>query len=312
MVPLEDADGERYALALDGTLPSPLPVPAVATLLRLARFLAEPTAAALGGQVERVLGPHYAAAFSEAGVAGMVGPIRAVVELSRADGGTPRHDLVGVAPWIFEAQPHTLAGLPRDCCFAPLAAMALIAAPPALPDPRGAVPLTAWLERVATGRDLVPGLARDDLESGFRALRYRLRDTDLSLLVAGPDAAATALLANVHIDGLDALRAFDKAGGGDARAARIAALLERFARAAALGEAANFLDRLALRTGLPLAECGRLLTLALRAGPEIFAYFRILWHHAAASGSTSSPDAGRKTGAASPVSPAKTVSGSSA
>ena len=39
-------------------------------------------------------------------------------------------------------------------------------------------------------------------------------------------------------------------------------------------------DRLAFRTGLPARECGRVLTLMLRAGPEIFAYFRILWHHA--------------------------------
>ena len=44
-----------------------------------------------------------------------------------------------------------------------------------------------------------------------------------------------------------------------------------------------FLDRLAFRTGLPRLECGRLLTLMLRAGPETFGYFRILWHHAAAA-----------------------------
>lgn len=154
--------------------------------------------------------------------------------------------------------------------------MARVPAPPSLPDPRGDVPLKAWLARLEVGRDLVPGLAAEDLASGFRALRYRLRETELRLLVAGSEAAAMSLLAEVHVEGLDALRAFDHAGGGDARAARIAALLERFARAAALGETEAFLGRLDLRTGLPRDECGRLLTLSLRAGPEIFAYFRIL------------------------------------
>lgn len=102
---LEDAEGERYAVAIDGTLPSLLPAPAVATLLRLARFLAEPTAAALGGQVERVLGSHYQAAFAVAGAARMVAPVRAVIDLVRPDGRTPRHDLVGTAPGSSKPRP---------------------------------------------------------------------------------------------------------------------------------------------------------------------------------------------------------------
>jgi hypothetical protein len=274
--PLADAQGASLAVALDGTAPPP----DLAMALRLARFLTEPDPIALAGQVGRVLGPHYAAAMCALGAPRLVGRIQPVVALARADGGNPRHDLVGVAPWIFEAQASAFRGLPTGSGLAPLAAMADSPATDDPPDPSSDRPLDAWLDTVSRG-EAPSGLSTESLAAGFRSLRFRLHDTDLRLLVGqGPDAAAAALLSEVHIEALDRLRAFDHNGGGDPRAARFAALLERFARAASLGQTEDFLARLAARTGLDPATCGRVLTLILRAGPEIFAYFRGLWSHA--------------------------------
>lgn len=89
-----------------------------------------------------MLGPHYQAAFAVAGAAGMVSPVSPVIEFGLSDRRTPRHDLVGTAPWIFEVAPVAFSGLSPSCGLAPLAAMARVAAPPALPNPRGDMPLT--------------------------------------------------------------------------------------------------------------------------------------------------------------------------
>lgn len=275
--PLLDADGAALALGLAG---APL-APDGDVLFRLAQFLAEPAPIALGGQVEAVLGPHYAAALSVVG-AGMVTRVKRVVGLGLSCDRPPRHDLIGVAPWIFEASPFAFCDLPESSFLAPLSSMRAVGAPADLPDPRGHHPLVAWLDRLGVDPDPTPGLGAAQLAHAFLALRYRLRETDLRLLVAGPDAAAATQIAATYVEALDRFRAFDHAGGGDDRAARLAAVLDRFARACALKETAAFLDRIAFRTGLPPRECGRILTLMLRAGAEIFAYFRILWHHAAA------------------------------
>lgn len=276
--PVEDADGARLAVALDGVLPNP-----ETALVPLARMLAEPAPAALGGQAERVLGPHYAAAMEAAGSARLIGRIRPVLNLAHTgDRVTARHDLIGVAPWLFQSTPFAFSGIDPHSGLVALGAMGRVAAPDRLPDPRGDAALVDWLDRLRTDVGLPRGLEAEALAHGFRTLRYRLRETDLRLLVAGgPDATAAACIAAVHVEGLERLRDFDHGGGGDDRTARIAAALERFARASALGEAGSLLERLASRTGFPPRECGRILTLMLRAGPEIFAYFRILWHHAA-------------------------------
>lgn len=276
--PILDADGAQFALAIDGTALAPDP----ATALRLARFLAEPAPAALGGQVERVIGPHYARAMDALGAARMVGRVKPVLALAREGDGVPRHDLIGVAPWLFEAPPSAFVGLAPASGLAALEGMRDVPpVDPAPPDPRGDRPLDAWLDRLEGGEDLPQGLDPDALACAVRSLRYRLRETELRLLAGrGPDAASAAALGGVHIEAIDRLRAFDHHGGGDDSVARLAALLERYARACALGEASQFLDRLAFRTGLPQAECGRIMTLILRAGCEVFAYFRALWHHA--------------------------------
>ena len=62
--------------------------------------------------------------------------------------------------------------------------------------------------------------------------------------------------------------------------ARIAAQVERYAKACAEGRADAFVHDIAFRTGLPRAEVGRTITLMLRAGIEFFVYFRALWGHA--------------------------------
>lgn len=277
LLPMADAYGASFALGIPGGRP-----PAdVAGLVRLAGFLAEPAPAALGGQVEAALGPAYAAGFAAVGSAHMVGAVKPVLAIGDADERTPRHDLIGVAPWLFEAKPFAFGHLPRSSGLSVLSAMACVPAPASLPDPRGDRPLADWLDRLAATPDL-PGLGADELAHGFVALRFRLRETDLRSLVCGPEAPAAGILAAAWIEEIDRLRIYDHAGGGDERAARFAALLDRFARASALGEAATFLDRLVFRTGLPVRECGRVLTLILRAGVEIFSYFRVLWHHAAA------------------------------
>lgn len=279
-VPVEDARGAALAVPLDGSLPSP----DQGALARLAGFLAMPRPEAVQGLFDEVLGPRYLAAFQVVGAARFVAPVRQVLYLVRPDGGPPLHDLAGVAPWIFEAGPHAFAGLGPATFLAPLSRMATIPRPAALPEIRGDRPLLAWLDILETAESgTIPAeLSSDRLAHGFLSLRYHLRETGLSFLVQDTaDATALRIICEPHIEDLDRLRLFDHQGGGDPSAARMVALLERFARAAALKEAGPFLDRIALRTGLPAATCGRLLTLAIRAGAECFAYFRILWHHAA-------------------------------
>ena len=105
-----------------------------------------------------MLGPHYAANFAAFGAARMVGQVKRVLNLARGDGRPPRHDLVGVAPWIFEADPVAFSGLDAGSGLAPLSAMALVAAPAHLPDPRGDAPLAAWLDRLQSGEAAPPGL----------------------------------------------------------------------------------------------------------------------------------------------------------
>lgn len=71
-------------------------------------------------------------------------------------------------------------------------------------------------------------------------------------------------------------------GGGDIFPVRLALVLERFARACAEREAEAHVEGILLRTGLPRDEAGPALTAILRAGVEVFVYFRSLWGQAAA------------------------------
>ena len=277
--PVKDATGALIAIATTG----PIAPPDALAVVRLAKFLAEPAPFALDGHVLSVLGPNYAHCLAEvAGAARVIGRILPILNVSRADHQPPRHDLFGVAPWIFEGPLYAFRNLSEASGLSPLSRMSEFPEVQDLPDLEAELhPLTTWLKRVAEDPTLPPAAGANALQHGFRALRYRLRDTDLRDLVTfGPIAISASLICDTHVDKLEALRGFDEAGGGDKRVARIAATLERLARACARHEAEDFLTKVSFRTGLDRSHAGQTLTMMIRAGIEIFSYFRALWHHA--------------------------------
>lgn len=277
--PLVDLGGARIVLGIGGTPRDPGP----ATLERLASFLAEPVPAALEEQVATSIGAAYESVFRSLGAARMVGSVRAALVISRPDGQPPRHDIVSVAPWVFEAQPHAYRNLPEKSWWAPLSRITSLPPVADLPDPDGETPLSTWLSRVRAGHDVPEEFGAAELQSAFRLLRHYLRETDLSDLV-GEDriGATTRLICAAWSDDIEALRAFDTGGGGDENPARIAVAIERFARSAAMRRTEKHLEDLVFRTGLPRAEIGRSLTLMLRAGVNFLLYFRALWSQAQA------------------------------
>lgn len=277
LVPLTDGDGARVAIGLSGLADSR----DLKTLTALARFLAQPEPEALSGQLSAALMPAYQATFDAVGVSRMAGSIKSVLNVVRADGAPPRHDLVGVAPWIFEAPATAFAGLHDDSGLAPLARMSAMPAPEALPSLNGDRPLIDWLTRVGADTDIPAEFGVEVLQHAFRALRYRLRDSDLHDLVSdGPTGNIVKLIIGSHIEGLDEIRSFDTNGGGDPTPARIAAQVERYARACAERRSDAFVSDIVFRTGLSRADVGRCLTMMLRAAIEFFVYFRALWSHA--------------------------------
>lgn len=248
----------------------------------LAKMAAEPVAAALAEQNDRSIGRAYRDAMAHIGLRRLVGAVRPALTVSLPSGATPRHDLVGAAPWIFEAAPHAYHGLPGDCGFGPLLRMQSIGAVDNPPDPEGDTPLKSWLSRIGGDDELPQALTASTLTSAFAALRFRIKEGDLgSLLSDDPQGLACACLCNAWIEDIETIRNFDIGGGADPRPARIGAAIERFARACALGRAEAHLDDLVFRTGLSPSEVGTCLTLMLRAGIEIFVYFRALWSQAA-------------------------------
>lgn len=277
--PFKDSDGADIALGLPGEIDQA----DIACLKNLAGFLAHKSPSALGDQVRSALQPAYEQAIREISPSRMIGPIKAaLLDMPDIEECAPRHDLAGAAPWIFEAPGTAFSGLNAGSGLAPLAQLARQPQVTGLPDPRGDEPMQSWLEQVAATSDMPLPFAPDRLEAAFQALRYRLGDTDLRDIVTDDLLTGTVrLIAAAHVTDLDRLRSFDNGGGGDPLPARIAAAIERFARAAALRETDAHVDALCTRTGLPRAEIGQALTLMLRAGIEFFVYFRGLWSQAA-------------------------------
>lgn len=275
--PVQDGAGIPLALGLG----APLLDPDQRALGALAKMAAAPVAAALAEQNSRTIEHAYRKAMEISGVPRLVGAVRPALAATLASGETPRHDLVGTAPWIFEASPHAYGGLPEASGLAALGRIRDIGRAKNIPDPEGESPLGTWLARLGSDDDLPDGLKAQTLSSALSALRFRLKESELGLLISDdPQGMTCACLCDTWIEDIEALRDFD-AGGADARPARIACTIERFARACALGRAAAHLDDLSFRTGLPKAEVGACLTLMLRAGVEIFTYFRALWTQAA-------------------------------
>jgi len=274
-------DGAGIAIALG--LGSPLSDPDQRSLGALAHIAAEPVSAMLADQNQRSIGRAYQDAMERIGARRLVGAVRPAMAVSLASDKTPRHDLVGVAPWIFEASPHAYQELPEASGLAALSRILTLNALEGVPDPEGDAPVGTWLVRLVEDDGLPVALSADTLKKAFAAMRFRLKESDLGLLLSDEALGIScACLCRTWVEEIEALRNFDAGGGGDARPVRIAAAIERFARAAALGRTSRHLESLAFRTGLSHPEVGECLTLMLRAGIEIFVYFRTLWSQATA------------------------------
>ena len=262
-------------------LPGKIDNPSRTNLTRLAYFLAYPEPVALGGQVAKALYPSYIDAFERVGANRTVGSIKPALNVIRADGGTVRHDIVGVAPWVFEAGPHALSGLSEGTGFSTLRLMASLQAPDPLPKLACTNPLAVWLDRINTDGDIPDGFDAPGLYAAFSDLRFRLRETDMQELCGdGVIGNSCRIICGVYAENIAKLRVFDVKGGGDPVPAKIAIQIERFARAAAQGHTEDFLLELTVRTGLSREDAGYAMTMMLRAGVRFFVYFRALWEHA--------------------------------
>ncbi len=277
-LPLEDAEGVPIAIGLG----DPICAPDQRMLGLLASLLAEPVPLALEEQVACSLGLAYQDAMERVGKNHLVGSVRSALTATRKNGGVPRHDIVGVAPWIFEAVPTAYGNLPEDSGLSALERLAAISIVTGVPDPEHDSPLTGWLLRLRTDDELPKDIGPDALRNALGALRCRLKESELRLLLGdGRHGKACTCICSCWVADLEAIRSFDLGGGGDDRPARIAAAIERFARDAALARSEDHLCKLSFRTGLGRNDVGECLTLMLRAGIEVFVYFRALWSQAA-------------------------------
>ncbi len=279
---LRDARGALIAIGLSG-LPQ---LADTRQLIELARLLSEPEPDDLSGKLRAALTPAYREAIrTVSGTSPFLGRVRGLLSVTRPNGAPPRHDLVAAAPWLFEAGLYAFTGISAETGFAPLKTMAERPPPTPAPSLKGDAPLGVWLSRVSSGDQVPRAFQADVLQYGFRMLRWRLKETDLYDLVReGPIGTNVRLLSSAYIGELEQIRSFDVGGGGDPLPARIAVQIERFARACAQGRAQSFIDDTAFRTGLSFDEIGFILTMMIRAGIDIFAYFRALWAHAERDG----------------------------
>ncbi|WP_458879486.1 hypothetical protein [Arenibacterium sp. CAU 1754] len=279
--PVKDGSRAPVAVGVAGSIAKP----DRNTVVRLAKMLTHPEPDALGGQLSATLYPVYAHAFETFAQNKIVGAIKPVLNVTRPEGSTARHDIVGVAPWVFEAGTHALSGLSVGTGFSSLDLMMTIETPDPLPDLMTEHPLLAWLERLQNDPDIPDGLSANALRTAFVDLRFRLRETDIGDLVGGGALGnACRIICEAHAENLNDLRAFDINGGGDPTPAKIAIQIERFARACAEKRSEAFLQDMISRTGLSRQDIGSAMTMMLRAGVQFFVYFRALWGHATTQG----------------------------
>jgi hypothetical protein len=280
--PLVDGNLTRVILGIPGQVPTPAEQLGQDALRRhlgqLSKFLAEPTSPLLYGQIRDALNPQYRATFDALARTRMIRPLLPALDTCREDGGIPRHDLLGPAPWILEADPVAYQAIDRRSGLSHLSKILRNCPLPKRPDPGGDNPLGIWLDRLAGDARLPDVLSASELTRGFEVFRTRLATTDLSVLIDdSPIGRIMGLISGVWSENLDSLRRYDHGGGGSDAVVRRAASLERLARAAAQRQTADHLADLAFRTGISQDEVGRVMTIALRAGIEIFVYFRTLW-----------------------------------
>jgi hypothetical protein len=274
---IQDASFAPAAIGLSGDITTP----SRADLAKLANLLSEPEPEGLGGQLSRALYPSYRCAFEAIGSNRSIGSVKSALNVVRSDGGTARHDIVGVAPWVFEAPLMALTGFLEGTGFSSLERMHVMPAPEPRPDLHVPHPLAAWLKRVNSEHDIPKGFDGEALQHAFRALRFRMQERDMKdLRGEGPIGNAARIICSAHSEKIDELRAFDTKGGGDAFPAKIAVQVERFARAATQRRAREFMVDLSSRTGLSQEDLGPAMTMMIRAGILFFVYFRALWANA--------------------------------
>jgi len=251
--PVKDGSRSPVAIGISG----PIPAADRKAVVKLAEMLSHPEPDALSGQVSTALYPAYAQAFDALSKNRIVGAIKPVLNVTRRDGGTARHDIVGVAPWVFEAGAHALSGLSEGTGFASLDLMKSIQAPEPPPDLMVLHPLGAWINRLQDDPNITEGLSANALNTAFVDLRFRLREADMVDLIGGGALGnACRIICEAHAEHLNELRAFDIHGGGDPIPAKIAIQIERFARACAEKRSEEFLRDLILRTGLSRQDIG--------------------------------------------------------
>ncbi len=272
--PVIDASGYRLAVGLGPTDP----IIANLSLSHLAMMTGKPCHFATEAQMNNSVGAAFSNVVGEMGTGKLVGRIKPVLAVLGSMDATPRHDLVGVAPWIFEAPSSALSDLPGESGLAHLGKLPQLGSWTNTPDPEGRDPLLNWLSRLQHDVEIPAQVGADALSNALRSARFRMRNTDLRVLL-GNNSISTVAAAIIgpwrEADAL--LRTFDKDGGGDDRITRIAGVIESFARACATKRAEKFVQDVVFRTGFERADVGRALTLMLRAEVEVFAYFKTLW-----------------------------------
>lgn len=270
--PLCGADGHPVALGCPGSLGDPQ-----TSLVALARLTAEPSTGALGDQLHKAMSGVRQEAIVAVARNGMVRPLLPALECQAAGGRIARGDVVGAAPSIFSRALTAFGALTENGPLDPLRRLRMVDLPD-VPDPRAVDAPGLWLDRIAQGDDLPEQLGVTALEQGFGMLRLRLDGQGgRGLLQTGALGGAARSILDAHSAEVDRLRAFDLQGGQDSLPARVAVLLERFARASRLDDAEAFLASLCQRTGLDRPTVGEVLTVAIRCGPELFAMMLMFW-----------------------------------
>ena len=94
--------------------------------------------------------------------------------------------------------------------------MASLQTPDPLPNLACSNPLSVWLDRIHTDKEIPDGFDGPGLHAAFKDLRFRLRELDMKEL--RHDSAlgnSCRIICDTYAENLAKLRAFDTQGGGD-------------------------------------------------------------------------------------------------
>jgi|GEM_PF-2035703 len=248
-------------------------------LVEIAQLASFPTHGALEAHFNATLGKAFEKCLEHHGSRRMVGAIKPALLARSTTDAAPRLDLISAASWIFEAPFSAFSNLSADCGLHSLGQGSDLVEFVDPPSPLGENPLQGWLDRITHDVNLPNAVDAKALENALRMARFRMRETDLRLLIgSNPTATVVAAITSPWRGTEDALRKFDTDGGGDDRITRVAATIESFASSCAVGQSQKFVQAVTSRTGFASADVGRALTLMIRADVEVFVYFKSLWH----------------------------------